>query len=284
MKQEIFFLIGRDGQVLYQDGDRNPLALTDKRSRWEAIWSHRAELTELSHSHPVGPEAFSDEDVSTMRALDDALGRRLAFSLVTPRGTFARDERDRAMPTEPAPWVQDLRRDSGLPSVHDFRDALPFHTADELGPLVDALRTCAHVIFVCTHNSRRSQLAEAVARGLAHALGLTHLRFSSAGTVATQVASPALDTLRRAGLPTRELFSKTLGDAALPKRDFIAVMVCTDADEACPLVPGATARVRLPFIDPKRSDGTPDEAATYDACLQQLGRDLGATFSALLKK
>ncbi|MFZ5444181.1 MAG: Mov34/MPN/PAD-1 family protein, partial [Myxococcota bacterium] len=91
-KREVFFIIGADGVVLWRDTADSPLALPDSRARWEAIWERRHQLVELCHSHPVGPEDFSDEDRSTMDALDAALGRRLRFSLVTPTQYLVRNE------------------------------------------------------------------------------------------------------------------------------------------------------------------------------------------------
>lgn len=106
--REIFFLVDAAGQVLWQDTADSPLALPDSRARWEAIWRHREGLFELSHSHPLGPDTFSDEDRTTMDALELALGRRLRFSLVTPGGYFVRGD-DGAVTRAPAPaWATTL--------------------------------------------------------------------------------------------------------------------------------------------------------------------------------
>ncbi len=114
MKREVFFVIGERDVVLWSDASDSPLALPDSRARWEAIWSRRDELVELAHSHPLGPDAFSQEDVTTMRALDEALGRRLRFSLVTPNGYFIRRENDDAERAPAPPWTVDLARASGI--------------------------------------------------------------------------------------------------------------------------------------------------------------------------
>lgn len=114
MKREVCFLIGIGDVVLWSDASDSPLALPDSRERWEAIWQHRAELHEIAHSHPLGPETFSAQDISTMHALDDALGRRGRFSLVTPTQYLVRGERDEAVKAEPPPWVNALRIASGL--------------------------------------------------------------------------------------------------------------------------------------------------------------------------
>ena len=114
MKREVCFLIGADGAVLWSDASESPLALPDSRARWEAIWTRRDVLVELAHSHPLGPEAFSAEDLSTMQALDDALGRRLTFSLVTPTQYLVRTAADGAVPAKAPSWVAALRVASGL--------------------------------------------------------------------------------------------------------------------------------------------------------------------------
>src|SRR4051812_35361063 len=102
--REVCFLIGAEDQVLWSDAGSSPLALPDSRARWEAIWRLRDQLLEITHSHPVGPLAFSAEDESTMTALVAALGRPVRFSVVAPAGMLARiNGRDVAMEVEP-PW------------------------------------------------------------------------------------------------------------------------------------------------------------------------------------
>ncbi len=117
--REVCFLIGPGGVVLWSDESTSPVALPDSRARWEAIWQHREVLVEIAHSHPVGPLAFSHEDVTTMDALDAALGRALRFSVVAPEGVIER--REGRVHVEP-PWAEQLRRVSGMtasPPVSD---------------------------------------------------------------------------------------------------------------------------------------------------------------------
>lgn len=89
--REVFFLIGDGDAVLWSDASESPVALPDSRARWEAIWSRRASIVEIAHSHPIGPLAFSAEDESTMEALVSALGRSVVFSVVAPTGMLRRD-------------------------------------------------------------------------------------------------------------------------------------------------------------------------------------------------
>src|SRR4051812_1321245 len=114
MKREVCFLIDPEGRILWSDASASPVALPDSRARWEAIWRHRAQLAELSHSHPVGPLAFSAEDETTMEALAAALGARPRFSVVAPEGMVVRDSEGReARATEEPWWTQLLRLASG---------------------------------------------------------------------------------------------------------------------------------------------------------------------------
>jgi hypothetical protein len=112
---EVCFLLDADGAVLWRDASGDPAALPDSRERWTAIWTLRAALAEVAHSHPHGPLAFSAQDLSTMEAVDAALGRRLAYAVVTPDNLLRRrpDGRTLVEEIEPA-WVADLRAASGL--------------------------------------------------------------------------------------------------------------------------------------------------------------------------
>lgn len=113
------------------------------------------------------------------------------------------------------------------------------------------------VLFVCTHNSARSQLAEALLR---HRHG-DRWRALSAGTEARGVHPLAVRALAEAGVPTARLASKTV--ASLGEGPFeVVVTVCDGAREACPFVP-AQRRLHHGVADPSAVDGT--EADRLDA-------------------
>ena len=150
------------------------------------------------------------------------------------------------------------------------------------------------VTFICTHNSRRSHMAQIWAQVGAEHFGLKNVETFSGGTEATAFNPRAVAALQRAGLKITktgddnnpqykvdsgsgepmDCFSKRFGDFPNPQSDFIAVMTCSSADEACPIVPGAAARVSVPYIDPKLSDGTDSEAATYDERCADIAREM----------
>lgn len=160
--------------------------------------------------------------------------------------------------------------------------------------------------FICTHNSRRSHMAQLWAQVAAVKYGFADkVKTFSGGTEATAFNPRAVAAMKRAGLqinaqdaeaknPKYEVslgenagkqtcFSKKFSDDANPQESFVAVMVCSDADEACPFVPGAAARLALPYIDPKVSDNTSEEAATYDERAAQIAREMLFVFSQLSK-
>ncbi len=146
------------------------------------------------------------------------------------------------------------------------------------------------MVFICTHNSRRSHLGQVWAQVAAEVFAVPGVASFSAGTEATACNVRTVRALERAGLGVSvekegdnplyrldcgvagqsiDCWSKTLQDPSLPTNDFAAMMCCGSADAACPIVPGATARVRLLYRDPKEADDTPEEAARYDErCLQ----------------
>jgi hypothetical protein len=101
--REVCLLIGRSGAVLWSDASTSAFALPDSRARWEAIWARKDELVEIVHSHPLGPRAFSAEDVSTMEAIDAALGRPLRYAVLAPSGLYVR-EGGRDFASDDRPW------------------------------------------------------------------------------------------------------------------------------------------------------------------------------------
>jgi arsenate reductase len=151
------------------------------------------------------------------------------------------------------------------------------------------------VVFVCTQNSRRSQLAQIWAQAAAAYRGAGGLLALSCGTEATAFYPGAVASLRRAGFriaartrgynpiyevrysdrfPPVEAFSKACGPETIPQRDFCAVTTCSPADGNCPVVPGASLRLSIPYSDPNAFDRTDREAAAYDELCRQVCREM----------
>lgn len=110
------------------------------------------------------------------------------------------------------------------------------------------------VLFLCTHNSARSQMAE----GLLRHLGGDRFEAFSAGTEATHVRPLAIRAMAEIGIDISGHQSKTL-DQYLDQAFDIVITVCDDANEACPVFPNAKARIHWSFPDPSKAAGTEDE-------------------------
>jgi arsenate reductase (thioredoxin) len=154
--------------------------------------------------------------------------------------------------------------------------------------------------FICTHNSRRSHIAQIWAQTAAHYYGIKNVETFSGGTEATAFNPRAVTAMKQAGFdisiikngnnpvykvkysgdtPALTVFSKKYYDDFNTKKDFAAIMTCSHADENCPLVQGASARIALTYNDPKDFDGTPQESAKYSERVHEIGREILYAFS-----
>ena len=107
------------------------------------------------------------------------------------------------------------------------------------------------VLFICTHNSARSQMAEGWLRQLAGDRFEVH----SAGTEATVVRPLAIKAMAEVGVDISPQSSKTL-DRYLQEPWDDVITVCDQANEACPYFPGGKQRLHWSFPDPSRATGT----------------------------
>jgi arsenate reductase len=131
--------------------------------------------------------------------------------------------------------------------------------------------------FICTHNSRRSHLAQIWAQTMAFHFNIKNVFCYSGGTEATAMFSKVGETLINQGYEIQQLsqehnpiyavkfdpnqaaiicFSKTFNDAFNPISDFAAIMTCSSADAGCPFIAGAEKRFPIRYDDPKAFDGT----------------------------
>lgn len=110
------------------------------------------------------------------------------------------------------------------------------------------------ILFICTHNSARSQLAEGL---MNHFHGDRYDAFS-AGTEATFVKPFAVEAMARIGIDISHHRSKTTEEFKGMPFDYV-VTVCDSAKENCPFFPGATAYIHMGFKDPSNIEGTDEE-------------------------
>jgi arsenate reductase len=114
--------------------------------------------------------------------------------------------------------------------------------------------TKARVLFLCTHNSARSQMAEGLLRNLAD----ERFESYSAGTEATHVRQLAVRAMEEVGVDISGQESKTLERYLREPFDYV-ITVCDDANEACPFFPGASTRLHWSFEDPSKAEGSEEE-------------------------
>ena len=110
------------------------------------------------------------------------------------------------------------------------------------------------ILFLCTHNSCRSQMAEALANHLID----DRFQAFSAGTESTRVNPLASLVLQELGIDTAPLRSKTMEEFAGQQFDHV-VTLCGDANEKCPLFVSGVERIHRGFDDPSRMSGSEDE-------------------------
>jgi hypothetical protein len=95
-------------------------SIPDERERWEVIWQHRDEITEIAHSHPGEFLDFSHEDLTTMEAVEAGTGKNFTWSIVTETRLLSR-ENGIDQRREDSPWwlglIRRLSYDSPLPSL-----------------------------------------------------------------------------------------------------------------------------------------------------------------------
>ena len=161
----------------------------------------------------------------------------------------------------------------------------------------------AQLTYICTHNSRRSHFGQIWAATAAAYYGISNVKTFSGGTESTAFNERAVAACKKAGFEISKIskisedknpiyevkyasdaeplraFSKKYDDSNNPQSGFCAIMTCSQADEACPVVKGATARVAIPYDDPKAFDGKPEETAKYDERCKQIAAETLYVFS-----
>jgi arsenate reductase len=110
------------------------------------------------------------------------------------------------------------------------------------------------VLFLCTHNSARSQMAEGLLRHLAG----DRFEAFSAGTEATHVRPLAIRAMGELDIDISGQQSKTL-DRYLDEPFDAVITVCDQAAEACPVFLGAKRRLHWSFPDPSKAQGSEDD-------------------------
>jgi arsenate reductase len=181
-------------------------------------------------------------------------------------------------------------------------DTIPDERKIDLRKVADYIRDRllkrepANLTFICTHNSRRSHISQIWAQVAATYYGLSDIETFSGGTEATAFNPRAVAAMQRCGLkiaaddlnttnPNYSIFtsdasrpqicfSKVYDASPNPTNSFCAVMTCSQADDACPLVNGSDLRIPIRYEDPKVADDTEFESERYDQRSAQICREM----------
>jgi len=187
----------------------------------------------------------------------------------------------------------------------DF-DKIPAERKEQLKKIASYVETNlkaekkANLIFICTHNSRRSHMGQLWAYAAASYYGIKGVSSYSGGTEVTAFNPNAIKALTKAGFtitkkaeesnpkyevtyandaPAVTLFSKKYMDAPNPTTNFAAIMTCEHADSNCPVVIGAATKIAIPYEDPKKADGQPNQDEVYDERSKQIATEILYAFS-----
>ncbi len=160
------------------------------------------------------------------------------------------------------------------------------------------------LVFICTHNSRRSHLAQIWAQAASYYHKIDNIQTFSGGTQKTSFNISAVLALKKAGFKIKTgsegrnpkykvryakkvepliCFSKTYDNIKNPCLGFVAIMTCSDADDACPVIEGAEYRTSLAYEDPKIYDGTNKEESAYEERSLQIGLEMLYVFHQLAR-
>lgn len=156
------------------------------------------------------------------------------------------------------------------------------------------------MVYVCTHNSRRSHFGQIWAHVAADYFGIENVHTFSGGTEATAFNPNAIAAMERVGFSVKKklegtnpiyevyhsekakpsiCFSKVYDHPGNPSTDFAAIMTCSDAEENCPFIPGVELRIATTYDDPKAFDQTPRQNEKYDERCRQIAREAFYVFS-----
>ncbi len=161
--------------------------------------------------------------------------------------------------------------------------------------------TQINLVYVCTHNSRRSHFGQVWAQVAANYYGIKNVSTFSGGTQATAFNINAINALRKIGFMIDEsvaetnpvypvffsetnfatCFSKVYNHATNPTTNFAAIMTCGDAETNCPFIPNVDLRIATTYTDPKVADNTALEAETYYSRCKQIATEVFYVFSLI---
>jgi protein-tyrosine-phosphatase/DNA-binding transcriptional ArsR family regulator len=140
----------------------------------------------------------------------------------------------------------------------------------EAAPEGSAIAQPLRILFLCTHNSARSQMAEAIARKL----GGDSVDAHSAGSVVSELHPLTVRLLEEWDVDMSGHYSKTLDRYLGEEFDYI-ITTCDSANESCPVFPGDPKRIHWSFPDPKRIEDPQEQLRSFETIRRELCTRIG---------
>lgn len=159
-----------------------------------------------------------------------------------------------------------------------------------------------NLVYVCTHNSRRSHLGQVWAAVAASFYNISNVQTFSGGTEATAFNPNAIKAVTAAGFTVKKTtetnnpvyevyfaedkfttcFSKVYNHEINPVQNFAAIMTCSDAEDNCPFIPGCDLRIGTTYNDPKAFDNTILQDEKYTERSNQIAMECLYVFSKVV--
>ncbi len=197
-----------------------------------------------------------------------------------------------------------------LNTIEHLQQAHPVNEArkDLLQPFINVIQEKVNqheeinINFICTHNSRRSHLAQVWAQVASAYFQVPQVGCYSGGTEETALFPTVAETLSAQGFLVFKIaanenpvyaikysdqalpligFSKKYDSPFNPASAFVAIMTCSAADGACPFVAGAEKRIAITYQDPKIADYTGQQAAVYAERSLEIASEMFYVFSKI---
>ena len=158
------------------------------------------------------------------------------------------------------------------------------------------------LVYICTHNSRRSHFGQVWAAVAAHYYHVKGITTYSGGTEVTAFNPNAINALQEQGFVIKDrdenktnptfhvhytddlystCFSKVYDDEINPKENFAAIMTCGSAEANCPFIPNCELRIATTYNDPKASDNTPQQNEIYYNRSKEIATEIFYVFSLI---
>jgi protein-tyrosine-phosphatase len=157
-----------------------------------------------------------------------------------------------------------------------------------------------NLVYICTHNSRRSHFGQIWAHIAADYFSIKNVHTFSGGTETTAFNPNAISAIERVGFSVKKIsddknpifeifhsedakpsicFSKVFNHHENPSKEFAAIITCSDAEENCPFIPEVDLRIGTTYDDPKNFDETSQQDEKYDERCRQIARETVYVFS-----